>query len=297
MSASISDVAAFISNLVDQTPQKTLSGSLVAARLRSEFPDFGPTEFGYLNLRDFVRRAVPQLAESPHRAGMDVLYIPKTSLQSSAGGVQTSSRPVRAPGFVSLLLNDPRAWKTFANPNSPRNLFVRPDGSELRILPPNSRPGDGTWLQISSISASSLIQMAEEFIGTAPELYRQSLMKTLQTPKWWLTFFEELGSLGLKSKWMAFRRRRIIDEFSKALGMMASELGPSASLTSSEVTSEGWTKPTDQPQRPLTDGVRLPSDFSLRQLAVAAVQRMTDAELRSLNIPLGYLVDALRGNT
>ena len=90
-------------------------------------------------------------------------------------------------------------------------------------------------------------------------------------------------SLGLKSKWIEFRRRRIREEFQRLVG----ETGISLPVPEHTVSPVSALAEPDV-------RTRLDSIPSVRQIVSEVVQRMTEPELRALNLPLGYVIDSLR---
>lgn len=145
----------------------------------------------------------------------------------------------------------------------------------------NSRPLP-EWREIQRISPEALLQIGKDFTADLDDIQKSVLVPTFQELKWWFPFFDRLQSLGLKYKWVEFRRKRIREEFRKRI----EELG---------------TLPLPQPQelalafvpQPTAVSTQTQSELSIRKIAADVVQRMTESELRGLNLPLGYVVDSL----
>ncbi|HEY0307394.1 MAG TPA: OST-HTH/LOTUS domain-containing protein [Acidobacteriaceae bacterium] len=277
--------AQFIVRAVSNSSQNTISGSRLAVLLREAFPSYSADSLGCRNLRDFIRRCVPEIVEIQKRAGTDVIYTTKEiAAQVPPDQAKISSSPSPAAPAISvmgLLLNNPRAWKTFASPSSNFRIFLRPDASEIRVLPKQATPSDASWVRIEPISALTLLQAGKDFVDSLPDLYRPQLLRSLEETKWWIPYYDVLGSFGIKNKWVAFRRRRIVDEFQKAIANARAQ-----KLIESRVENNLLADPTPE------HIVALPVNL-IRKLALSAVERMTDVELRSLPIPLGLLMDAL----
>jgi hypothetical protein len=292
---------------LERAPEKTLSGSRLSASIRQAHPDFDPSLSGSRNLRDFIRSRAPRISESPRRAGADLIYVldgpPRESQADESSEAPHLRPPHAAPrrpytvggqdesrGILKMLFGNARNWRTYASPNSPLRLYVRPDFTEIRVLPQRERPQDAPWLEIAPIPAASLLRIAREFVDEVPDLFREQLLRVLDSPKWWIDFFEVCGSLGLKGRWIAFRRRRIADEFISAvtsaeLASTQSGVARSAELSPSAILNLAM--PIQQP------GNVVALD-SLRRVAKDVVDRLNEAELRALSLPLGYVVDALR---
>jgi len=271
----IRSVSDFLVRTLQQVDPRPLKGSELAVFARTAYPEFRPESFGCRTLRDFIRKNVPDIAEFG-RAGMDVSYQlratqEKLVLEPCAGDESTSA--------VYQLTTNPRLWKTFASPDSVFRLFLIPDSGMVRVLHPNAQPLPH-WREIPRVSAGVLLQIGRDFAADLPDIQRSVLTPLLQEPKWWIPYFERLQSLGLKSKWIEFRRRRIREEFQRVVG-------------GSPVTPRTTGEPiATLPPSSSEPALRSQAD-SIRRIAADVVQRMTESELRSLNLPLGYVMDSL----
>lgn len=299
MSFDVVEVASVILRFVSDNDQGSASGTRISAAIRGAFPNFSPAAANSRSLREFIKSFVPQLEESPERAGLDVIYRVKqpTILQESASTPVV--QPQRHSGFVSLLLNDPRAWKTFASPQSTSKIFVKTDGSEVLVSSMQSTPVGGDWVQVNPLSADLLLSIAKEFVELVPELYRQALIESLAKPKWWIPYFEVMGSLGLKSRWVTYRRRRILDEFSKAVTSaiyrktLQSASVPEVSAQEKLLSRPQFREPSAMAGVTGKPPESAPREQIMRRLAMLAVQRMSVEELRSLVISVGSVIDVL----
>jgi hypothetical protein len=123
---------------------------------------------------------------------------------------------------------------------------------------------------------------AKDFTAELPQSQSAPLVKSLTESKWWIPFFDVLRVLGLKSRWIIYRRRRIVAEFERTLLRVQTTSAPA--VPTDDVREDGGLQRSRQPRgdEPL-----------IRRVAVESVQRMTEAELRLLNLPLGYVIDAL----
>jgi len=77
-----------------------------------------------------------------------------------------------------------------------------------------------------------------------------------------------------------FRRRRIAEEFERAVPALPTVAAPAQPATANQTT----------PTQSLTPAG---GDSPMKRIAADVVQRMTDSELRALNLPLGYVVDVM----
>jgi hypothetical protein len=273
-------VADFLVRTLQQVSPRPLRGSELSVLVKAAHPEFSAEALGYRTLRDFIRKQVSEIMEVG-RAGMDVQYSLKgAQLKLEIEGASVASRDF-ADRAVDQLMKDPRAWKTFTSPDSAFRLYLADQGI-VRSMHSNSRPLP-EWREIQRISPEILLQIGKDFTADLDEIQKSILVPAFQEPKWWFPFFDRLQSLGLKYKWVEFRRNRIRLEFKKRI----EELG---------------TLPLPQPQEVMLALVPQPtaaasaqtqSELSIRKIAADVVQRMTESELRGLNLPLGYVMDSV----
>jgi hypothetical protein len=278
------EISSYIVRVVASSP-RPLTGHELSILVKTSFPNFSVEQFGCRNLREFIRKYAANEIIEQGRAGMDIIYAPPLTQQQTLFESKTFARQQVTSdqrGPLQQLLTNPRIWKTFVSPAMPFRLFLNPASGQIRVLRPEFLP-DPSWFEIRQMSDEKLLQIAKDFIDTLPEPQRSPLHNLLDKPKWWIPYFELVRTLGLTMRWIQYRRRRIAEEFERSL--------PTLSTTISEM-SEAPTAPERHSQV-----VQLPSvddQFSIKNIAIAVVQRMSDPELRSLNLPLGYVLDALK---
>ena len=278
---------------ISESRTKTQTGGQIRDAIKVSYPSFQPSDHGARNLRDFIRMFIPAVVEQS-RAGMDIVYgLRDATLETTEAPHPDSARPLETRESLSsslprsYLLGNLQVWKTFSNPGSPWKLFFQPTTGIVRSFAQNETP-DSSWISVPSYSPEAFRQIARSFIDTVPEPYRPVLTQTLTERKWWLPFFEVLRNIGLKTSWIAFRRERLVDEFDRIIAGILEDQRNRA-ISPPETGHTGQESP--QPQSSTLTG-----DTLLRKLAVDAIARMSEAELRALNIPLGYIVDSLVGN-
>jgi len=278
-------IAATISKSVAGSKTKTLTGAQLRFILKTAHADFVPLNYSARNLRAFIRQFVPDVVERG-RAGADVVYGGKEPEQEPAPVEQISlfdrgaSSLPRTP--LDSLLTDPRVWKTFASPQSPWRLFLNLRSGVVKVInPTEAAPDVSPWVLIPPCPAEVLLQIARDFVATVPETFQPLLARTFEDKKWWLPFFEVLQALGLRPKWIPFRRRRIVVEFERIITTLMRE------------SPDGAQKELPRERQLPTPAAPAAGLETTRKLAIEAVGRMTEGELRSLNLPLGYVLDAL----
>jgi hypothetical protein len=283
------DVTALVVRLLSNDGHpRPIRGNQLSATVKTFLPDFKPEDFHCRGLLDFLKKYAANEVMVLGKAGMDVVYGLRSVGQQqplfempSVASTPDSSSPLRQ------LLADRRIWKTFVTPDSPFRLFLAPSTKRVTVLPPGYTP-DPSWIEVPHISAETLLKIAKDFIAQLPDVQQGPLVTAIEQPRWWIGFFDLVSTLGLKMRWLYFRRRRVAEEFERAMPTLPSE--PAQEETRKVVLG---IKPSVDHVLPPPEPARAPQQSLLRQIASDAVQRMTDAELRALNLPLGYVVDAL----
>ena len=273
-------VVDFLVRTLQQVSPRPLRGSELSVLVKAAHPDFSAEALGYRTLRDFIHKQASEIVEVG-RAGMDVQYSLKdTQLKLEIDGASGASH-TSTDRVLDQLMKDARAWKTFTSPDSPFRLYLTEAGI-VRSMHSNSRPLP-EWREIQRISPETLLQIGKDFTADLDEIQKSILVPAFQEPKWWFPFFDRLQSLGLKYKWVEFRRNRIRLEFRKRI----EELGTLPLPRAQEAMLALMPQPT------AATSPQTQSELSIRKIAADVVQRMTESELRSLNLPLGYVVDSL----
>lgn len=285
------DVTALVVQLLsgNGTP-RPIKGNQLSVVVKTYFPDFDPEKFHCRNLRDFIRKYAADDVMEISKAGMDIVYGLRSVGQQQAlfesPATADTAKPsdVRAP--LGQLLANPRIWKTFASPDTAFRLFLAPSTKQVTVLRPGYTP-DPSWVEVPHISAEALLQIAKDFISEMPDVQRAPLRAALDQPRWWIGFYDLVRTLGLKMRWIYFRRRRIAEEFERAMPTLPPDSAPALQQREAERP-----EPAIQATRMQPLASALPASL-LKRVAADVVQRMTDSELRTLNLPLGYVVDAL----
>jgi hypothetical protein len=273
-------VVDFLVRTLQQVAPRPLTGTELSVLVKTAHPEFSAEALGYRNMRDFIRKRASEIVEIG-RVGMDVQYSLKATQAKLEAEIPSITSVSFADRALDQLTKDPRAWKTFTSPDSPFRLYLTDQGI-VRSLHSNSKPLP-EWREIHRISPEMLLQIGKDFTSDIDEIQKSVLVPTFQETKWWFPFFDRLQSLGLKYKWVEFRRKRIGHEFKRKI----EEIGP---LPLSQPQEAALTFVV-QPRAAAT--AQTQPELSIRKIAADVVQRMTESELRGLNLPLGYVVDSL----
>lgn len=285
-----SEIASKIVEILSAAPGQKLPGTELATTLKSTC-GFSSAVHG--KLRDFVDAYAPSVVRVG-QTGKDWIYQLKSAAASSTLSTQGADHPpTPAPsGTRQARTLETGVWKAFASPNSPFKLVANEETGELRDLPPGSPLPGGPWKQVPPCSVEKHLEIAAAWVQTLPDpktrAFLETALKNGSGPA--SIFYETVKKLALAPQWNRFRTQRILAVFEEALQTMRIPWRQAApgdrQAGVATVTRTGRTPyaagsgPRFTPQRP-------------REIAVAALERMSDAEIRNLPIPLGYVLDIL----
>ncbi len=133
------------------------------------------------------------------------------------------------------------------------------------------------------------LEIAKTYVDSlADEGQRERLKQPFSESQWWVRFYDAVKTEGLTQPWNAFRSRAIRTELRRALDTA----GISAAKVEAQILAKA--RPSLRPavaQRPTATVSR--SAPQVRVVAAALIQNMSIAELRSLTVRLGDVLDAL----
>lgn len=280
----VQDVAKKALGLVSGSTNQIMIGARLGALLKTEFPDFSPILYKSKNLRQFVRAHVPALTEQSH-SRLDVVYAVREqnqpSLQPAVPEVPASSLPsfdyVRLP---TTLFN----WRAYSNPSNPSLLTVNTETGELQVVDRNA-PLAAPWIVIPKPSAEFHRKVAVEFVSGLSEPSKAQLARVLEDPTWYRQFSSVAKRLNEGSRWAAFRITQLTAEFAKTLAGNGIPL---------QETQRFAPRPSTGTQESSATVVFASDETNLRDLALKLVAILPIDELRSLRLPLGFVLDSLQ---
>ncbi len=287
--------------LVEKTKERGagrgLLGSAAGNVARNVDPTFHPQQYGVRTLREFVEKFVPDL-KIVGLSGPDPIY----------GLVDWQA------GLESATPEDFDAWRVWVSPSSPFCLAVSKANGAVRPLDRSQEPPDGS-VRIMPAGIHVHRTIAEDFLkelgGEAPPQL-QAVLHSPQ-PDWWRAWESVLrqmrGSDAFR-RWLKHRHDGLLAALRGELeaasvspiainqaleSVVATHRSKRAAAAQSPVGT-GSVQPAVTkalPRASLTSNV-VNSDVRLSRLVQAIVARMTDEDLRRLNLPLGLVLDALR---
>lgn len=267
LSEAVSAVSALVSGAGD------ITGAQLSRALKARLPDFNPRHYRTASLRLFIAEHVPSVVVVG-RAGLDPIY---------RWGPLPASRP--APGTRANL------WQTWVSPNAPFVLAIDRDQGEVTACARGTSPAAGV-VHLAPPSVGFHRKMALDFLDQQPHTddidALRDLAKDEQRATWWQPWFAALRKMGLGKDWNAYRVVRLRNELECQLTQAA--LSHHAVEKALSVIQPPTQHSTPEPVVVATVDHRGAS--ALQRVAIAAVLRMSDDELRELKLPLGLVLDA-----
>jgi hypothetical protein len=297
---SIQSDVGLISRAIDMFPGDEISGARLNQLIRAANPGFDVRAavgmpVGQGALSKFVDKFLSSTLERSGRTGADVLYRRK----NAHSAILSPEEPERL-------------WKTFASPASDKQLVLDRSSYRLRVQP-RTLPPKVTDTPIGSVNYSELRQITEEFLSKLSDGEREKIgdVSSDSMPYYdWVMMLRKVDP-ALNARWSVFRRDRIRSIFQSRLANLGlpryAELALCAQLDTSQrqeylhrvsETKKTTTQPPrDQVVKPPHKSQSLnhvPDDSLVlaRSAAKATIDSMNLCELRSLQLPVGAMIDA-----
>jgi len=292
---SIEAVASQVVSCLTKTPARKMRGSQLAGLLKYHFPDFTPAAHGCRNFREFIKKYVPGAFEL-ERSGMDFVYgvssppLTDDAPKEAITAVKSSGSPhVRGSAATSPRI-DYEAFRVFKSPNCPLSLLADTRTGALRVQASNL-PFENPWVRVPPCSPESHKKIALDFVTQLIDEGQRSELAQLiaRSPQsWWFSFWRRIGELGLVNQWSTFRKSRLMAEMEASLVQLGlpvkgGQAAPSGLQRTPRSVPAGL-QPTDNVQ----------DEAFIRSLVARVINTISLAELRSLRLPLGDIVDALK---
>jgi hypothetical protein len=263
----------------------TMPGVRLGAALKKYFPSFAPAVYQCRNLRLFIKTHVPKVIEKTY-TGVDVIYTLAEAAPSEHDTNQSSpaALPSDPPTFVSLPA-DPVTWKAYSNPAYHFMVIANRETGELKAVGEHETPRE-PWMPIPKLSPAAHHQIATEFVSSLSDGGpKTALMNMLAEPQWYVDFFATTRRLALDQQWGRFKREQLIRNFTTALTERGVPTVARHDLPPSRVQST---------VKRSADIKRSSDDAQLRELVSRLAFTLPIDELRSIRMPIGLVLDAVR---
>ncbi len=283
------EVAQRILAIFQEFPDRPILGSHLGLQIKRYFPQFDPLTYGCRNTRHFLQSYVSEVAEIGRR-GQDVEY----SLQRT-GSLFEEPRPrvlFHTPtpeGRPNEITPPPMPirhdlWKTFVTPNGPYRMYVNPKESTFQVLTQRENPPSGPWVSIPPCPADVHMTIAKDFASCVSDVEkRHQLEAVVGSNSWWFRFLQVARDNGLDKEWITFRRRRLVEEFERAISSFGVPLSAAVGLTFSSF---------GRPSKTFPGRTVEVSHEKLRRVVVRVVGLLSRDELNRIWLPAGLVVEA-----
>jgi hypothetical protein len=255
-------------------------GSHLGSLLRVHYPQFNPTEYDCRNLKQFIIRNVPELAVVGLSGG-DVLYEKIPGPGSSGDGKSELPSQMATAPELSI-------WKTFASPSTSYALYANAETGLFRVLSHFAAPLLPPWQRIPSYEADKHRELAREFVAQmSDEDDKRQLTECVNQQVWWPRFYQLTIRLNIVTKWMDFRRKRILEELAATLVKLNIPTAHIPQLTK-------WPVPDAFPKALRTYPAKSETrDQRLRRVALGVVAKMSQEDLGAIRARLADFINEI----
>ena len=272
-------IADFITDEVNASQK--ISGARLGYALRQLVPDYR-LKFG--TLRAIVEKlCATTVGIIPPNGPGDVYYVPASML----GSAIAETSPKEAPAAF---------WKAFTTPSSSSTLCFNKESGEFRLKLASDPESPLPWVVVSPATTDEHRKIASDFLVEMAPSDRSAFEDILKSQNFWRPWVDRLRTFEqgkyLKT-WATFRFNKLCDLYLQRLKSLAVSDEAAAEslgrLKALKTAAHKQAKPaaTGSPVAPPSSGL------SLRRLAIAALEAMSDDELRRVWLPLGPVADAI----
>ncbi len=292
-----------IVKILREHPGHKMSGALLGNRFRDRMSGRAFKDFGVESLSDFVKTHLAEVVV-PHGRGPETSFALNTPIDSQGplneveqSTVNTIAAVISAETSpISTLSGDLlRLWKS---PNASYKLAVDKRNGEARAIGPSTQPNEHE-VALSPPSVDAHRDIAKKYLESriAPE-HRGEFESKLAEHLWWLAWDDLFRNLprNHRIEWLTFRENALLDLLDDELARL--DVPEDARATTRRMVQESrFARKTIQdrasgstPSAPR----RIEESHTLRQVIKAAVEHMSEDDLRKIWLPIGPIFDALR---
>ncbi len=269
------EIAHFIVERVN-AGQKIL-GAKLGASVAERFPEF-QQQFG--KLRPFIQKFCGGAVKIVGHQGNDDFYAPASAPEAAIDAARIAEEPESA-------------WRAFTTPGTLSNLCVNTESGEIRVRRSGEPELLPPWTDVQTVTPDEHRRIASEFLPQIDEQDRQTFQHLIQLPDFWQQWFTQTRAFegGKYSKgWLLFRFNKLCELFLQRLKSLG--VGEVVAVASLERLKE--LKSESRKARETSSIGSPDSAIWLRTIARAALETMSEEELRRLWLPLGLVADAVR---
>ena len=274
-------IADFIIEQVNSS--RNISGARLGYALTQFAPDYR-LRFG--TLRSIVERlCAKSVGVIPPNGPGDVYYVPVSMLSSTIAETKPSETPADF-------------WKAFTTPSSPSTLCLNKESGDFRLRLRSDPESSTPWVDVPPTTNDDHRKIASEFLAEIAPEHRSSFEEILKVPGFWSPWVARLRTFEqakYSKAWAAFRFNKLCELYLQTLKSagiaedFAAESLRRLKAFKTAAYKQTKTTATGSPAAPSSSS----SGLSLRRLATAALEAMSEDELRRVWLPLGPVADAI----
>jgi hypothetical protein len=277
------EIAQFITEKAQTSDE--LLGSSIGYELKENFPQLDiKKQFG--GLKRFIQDYCSDQIEFVAKRGLDDVYISKSRVVNQERDKAVSLYRMEATTETDL-------WKAFSNPNYQSVIAINKGTGDMLVVAPDAEL-QAELTPVPKVTDEEHRAIARGFVPQSNVYIRQKLASVLDHQHYWNEWNKVINAQrdGTYRTWIEWRGQQILNLFQRRLesAHLPDELikafvrRMSTKLYRNKSTSASLgehTSPTDVS----------PSLAHLRELVHAAVDLMSEEELRQIKIPVGVVVD------
>jgi hypothetical protein len=266
-----------------------INGSALGWAIRKEFPVDIKARYG--SLRRFIDRYCAEEIKWIGKSGDNDLYTLKSNTESFGPPDNATTSPSRTEESVNSF------WKVFNNPKVKEGLILNTSTGDLGIGNDNE-PLPEQFIQVEKVTSEEYRRIAFDFLPKLADSKRSEFRQVLSIDDFWPNWsllVRKYRRQGVFREWLKWRDDKVCEIFQNRLKGQVSEPICEQALRNLRDSLQKAPKPTRS--KPSTDRSLDKRDGDLRRIIHAAIDKMSDEELRLIRLPVGIVADLLNQET
>lgn len=276
-----SRIANFLTTTVSEQPG--IYGARLGGQLMENFPALrnDPT---YPGLAKFIGGYCNNLIGYPTSDKSDYFY-------------QTAGEPISHLHQNLPQTSPPSLWDAFQNPSTKALLYINPSNGILRISKENLETGSDDFVEISKVTPDEHRGIAISYTQQKQDI-DPAFIATLDEKDYWTSWSRMISKSSHYKEWLSFRFTSLEKIFSARLETL--DISEDIIRISLQKLVSAKIKPAPERKNPskalqIETNNSNSSDGSARDLIITIISSMSERELRSIWLPAGDVIDAIRG--
>ena len=193
-------------------------------------------------------------------------------------------------------------WQRFQNPRHAGPTYINITTGEVFEIQPASAP-DTEFATLNPVEVDDYRSMIRTFVETDPDIASDDIEPFIDSDAMWTSWTRLLNTSSPEKMkaWIEFRWRHLDNLLETRL--LSLGLPPEIRRRVKIRISKSRTKPTTNRSESVVPVIPVPHPktaplstspiWNARSLAVAAIEQMSESDIRSIQVPIGAILDAL----